>query len=196
MKCYQVDQKLFARLDIFGTGFPLLVCRTPDFPVADLLSSPEGLEVLCPLGDPANVGAVIRTAVAMGASKIIVLQESAHPLHPKAVRSSSGAILFGSFYSGPFLREIDSCSSIVGLGLTGENLQTFVWPKHVRILIGEEGKGLGPRGSGRMVTIPMSSGMDSLNASMAAGMAMYAYRLQHPLKGEISEEREPSPGDV
>ena len=181
VKRYRVDQKLFDALDIFGTRFPLLVCRAPDFPVANLSSSPEGLEVVCPLGDPSNVGALIRTAVAMGVRNIILLEESAHPLHPKAVRSASGALFSARFYRGPSINEVASGNSIVGLDLKGESLQTFSWPKDVRVLVGEEGKGLGRLGLSRTLTIPISSSINSLNATMAMGMAMYAYRLQHPM---------------
>ena len=181
LRLYQLNQKLFDQLDIFGTRFPLLVCRAPDFSVANLASPPDGLEVLCPLGDPANVGAVIRTAVAMGVSNIIVLEESAHPLHPKSVRSASGAIFSATFCSGPSIREVSSGVSVVGLDLHGEDLPTFGWPKHIRVLVGEEGKGLGHLGLRRTLTIPISSSINSLNAAMAVGMALYAYRLQHPL---------------
>ena len=179
---YSINQHLFDLLDIFGTGFPLLVCRAPEFPVVDLNIPPEGLEVLCPLGDPVNVGAVIRTAVAMGANKVILLEEAAHPLHPKSVRSASGTLFAGTLCRGPSIRDLTTQSQAVGLDLTGESLPTFVWPSNIRILVGEEGKGVGPLNVGPRVTIGMSSGVESLNATMAAGIAMYAYRVQHPLK--------------
>ncbi len=181
LKLYQVDQKLFDQIDIFGTRFPLLVCNAQDLKVSNLTSLPEGLELLCPLGDPANVGAVIRTAVAMGVSKVIVLQESAHPLHPKAVRSASGAIFSATLYRGPSIREVSSVDSVIGLDLMGESLPTFAWPKNIRLLVGEEGQGLGHLNLSQTLTIPISSSIDSLNATMAVGMALYAYRLQHPL---------------
>jgi len=193
VRLYQVDHKLFDQLDIFGTRFPLLVCRAPEFKVSKLPSLPEGLELLCPLGDPANVGAVIRTAVAMGVSKIIILQESAHPLHPKAVRSASGAIFCATFYRGPSIGDVSSEDLVVGLDLKGESLPTFNWPQNIRVLIGEEGKGLGELSLTQRLTIPISSSINSLNATMAVGMAMYAYRLQHPLNLETAVGRQKDP---
>ena len=67
---------------------------------------PRGLEILCPLGDPANVGALIRTAAAMGVERIILLKESAHPYHPKAIRAASGTMFKMSLLQGPSIRDL------------------------------------------------------------------------------------------
>ena len=181
---YSVPPPVFEQLDMFGTRFPLLICQIPDFPVMDLNQSPVGLELLCPLGDPVNVGAVVRTAVAMGVDKIILLRESANPFHPKAIRTGSGAMFSASFFKGPPISEVPSTGSIVGLDLTGSALSTFSWPKNVRMVVGEEGQGTGLLELGKRVTIPISGTINSLNATIAVGMALYAYRVQYPLKGE------------
>ena len=74
---------------------------------------------------------------------------------------------------------------MVALDVSGADLSTFNWPKNVCLLVGEEGQGL-PRNKllPRTVSIPMATGMHSLNAMVAASIGLYAYRLQHPFSQE------------
>ena len=178
---YALSAPLFKKIDLFGTGAPVLVCQVPYFPSVDLEAKPRGLEILCPLGDPANVGALIRTAAAMGVKRVILLKESAHPYHPKAIRAASGTTFTTSLAQGPSIRDLQEATTWVILDTHGESLPAFCWPKDVRLLVGEEGPGLPPRSSGTRLAVPMTDSVESLNAVVAAGMALYAYRVQHPL---------------
>ena len=181
VKTYALTAPLFKKIDLFGTGAPVLVCQAPPFPSADIEARPRGLEILCPLGDPANVGALIRTAAAMGVERVILLKESAHPYHPKAIRATSGATFTVSLAQGPSIRDLPEAATWVTLDTQGESLPAFQWPKDVRLLVGEEGPGLPPLPSGKRLAVPMTDSVESLNAVVAAGMALYAYRVQHPL---------------
>ena len=178
---YALSTPLFEKIDLFGTGAPILVCQVPPFPSADLEARPRGLEILCPFGDPANVGALIRTAVAMGVERVILLKESAHPYHPKAIRAASGTMFKMSLVQGPSIRDLPEPATWVTLDPQGESLPTFQWPEDIRLLVGEEGPGLPPLPSGTRLAVPMTDSVESLNAVVAAGMALYAYRAQHPL---------------
>lgn len=181
VKAYALSAPLFEKIDLFGTGAPILVCQVPPFPSADLKARPRGLEILCPLGDPANVGALIRTAAAMGIERVVLLKESAHPFHPKAIRAASGTVFKMSLMQGLSIRDLPEPATWVTLDTRGESLPAFRWPKDVRLLVGEEGPGLPPITSGTRLAVPMSDSVESLNAVVAAGMALYAYRVQHPL---------------
>ena len=181
VKIYALSAPLFEKIDLFGTGAPILVCEAPPFPSANLEARPQGLEILCPLGDPANVGALLRTTAAMGVERIILLKESAHPYHPKAIRAASGTMFKMSLLQGPSIRDLPEPATWVTLDTQGESLPAFRWPKDVRLLVGEEGPGLPPITSGMRLAVPMSDSVESLNAVVAAGMALYAYRVQHPL---------------
>ncbi len=178
---YTLSAPLFEKIDLFGTGAPILVCEAPPFPSANLEEKPRGLEILCPLGDPANVGALLRTAAAMGVERVILLKESAHPYHPKAIRAASGTMFMVSLAQGPSIKDLPEPATCVTLDAQGESLPGFHWPKDVRLLVGEEGPGLPPFTSGMRLAVPMSDSVESLNAVVAAGMALYAYRVQHPL---------------
>ena len=181
VKTYALTTPLFEKIDLFGTGAPTLVCQIPPCPSADLEARPQGLEILCPLGDPANVGALIRTSAALGVKRVILLKESAHPYHPKAIRAASGTTFTVSLAQGPSIKDLPEPATWVTLDTQGESLSAFHWPKDIRLLVGEEGLGLPPRSSGKRLAVPMTDSVESLNAVVAAGMALYAYRVQHPL---------------
>jgi len=180
---WSLDAALFQQLDIFGTRTPLLVCPTPTIPTWNPEAPPQGLEFLCPLGDPSNVGAVLRTCQALGIQRVILLKESASPFHPRAVRAASGALFRTTLVHGPSIHDLHQANGlapIVALDAEGQSLSNFEWPKNVRLLVGEEGLGLPDRPWAHHVSIPMVHGMHSLNAVVAASIGLYAYRQQHP----------------
>ncbi|MDA0737524.1 MAG: RNA methyltransferase [Nitrospirae bacterium] len=181
---YHLEGPLFNELDIFGTGTPILVCRTPVISEWNPKEVPRGLELMCPLGDPRNIGALLRTVQAFGVQKVILLKEAASPFHPKSTRSASGAVLNVEFAHGPSIQDLNNdhiLSTIVAMDASGQDVTAFRWPKNVRILIGEEGQGLPEYDFPQNVAIPMMTGVNSLNAVVAGSIAMYAYRLQYPL---------------
>lgn len=171
---------LFKELDVFGTHAPLLAIKTWELPKADLHSAPTGLEVACALSDPSNLGALIRSASAFGASKVILLNESASPFHPRAVRAASAATFEVKLERGPSIRDLGSID-LIGLDMDGESLNNFDWPQNVRLLLGEEGRGV-PTGVKRRVQIPIAKGVESLNATVAASIALYSYSAKFPAR--------------
>lgn len=181
---FNLEGPLFNELDIFGTGTPILVCRTPVISEWNPREVPQGLELVCPLGDPRNIGALLRTSQAFGVQKVILLKEAASPFHPKSTRSASGAVLNVEFAHGPSIQDLNNdhiLPTIVAVDASGKDMTAFQWPKNVRILIGEEGQGLPGCNFPQKVAIPMMTGVNSLNAMVAGSIAMYAYRLQYPL---------------
>jgi TrmH family RNA methyltransferase len=174
----QLSEKLFAQLDVFGMRSPILLCRIPSLTTWSSKQMPQGLEVFCALSDPSNLGAVVRSAAAFGASRIILLKECANPFHPKAVRASAGAVFQLSFQEGPSIRDLkgDDEAPFVMLDLEGQSLNKFQWPRDVRLLIGEEGQGIPSTLEGLRVSIPMQKGVESLNAAVSASLAMFCWR--------------------
>jgi TrmH family RNA methyltransferase len=180
-RVYTLSAELFKELDVLGTHTPLLVVETPKID-AELTPQPKGLEVVIPLSDPSNVGALIRSCVAFGARKIILTREAAHPFLPKALRASAGMSLMAPLVSGPkleeFAKEVKS-SSLFALDMKGQDISDFRWPQDVRLIVGEEGQGL--PASLEFVTrlaIPIDSKAESLNAVVASSIALYGYKIQ------------------
>ena len=181
---YLVDSVLFEELDVYGTHFPILVSRIPKLAGTDLTQPPVGLELLCPLGDPSNLGAVTRSCLAFGVRNLILLKEAVHPFHPKAIRSSCGAVFEQLMSHGPALADLEGeriLRWIVALDFNGEDLITWRWPVDVRLLIGEEGPGQPSHPGFQKITIPQSKEANSLNAAAATSIALFSYRQQHSL---------------
>ena len=182
----RLDPELFRKLDLLGTRFPLLVCQIPTITAANLRTPPRGLEVVCPFGDPINVGALIRSSCAFNVNSFILLREAAHPFHLKSIRASSGAVFHQRMLWGPGIADLhkgEVLQWITALDLRGEPMSSWNWPKNVRLLIGEEGMGLKKKDFPRKLSIPQTSKANSLNAAIAASVALYSYRQEHPLAG-------------
>lgn len=169
---YKLKQEIFRELDVFGTKFPILVCSVPKIKAWIENDPAEGIELLLALGNPSNLGAVLRSALAFGAKRVVLLSESAHPLHPKSVRAASGAVLKLQFLKGPSIQEIKNSKDLIGLDSSGKSLKNFSWPSQVRLLLGEEGQGLPARLRSNAISIPQSSDIESLNAAVAASIVL------------------------
>lgn len=178
---YWLAKSLFSELDESGTYFPLLVAEAPQIPQSNLEIPPQGLEVVLSLSNPQNLGAVLRSCEAFQATQVHLLKECAYPFLPKVIRSSSGSALRVPLSMGPSVRELtDKTSTLMtALDMHGENLAKTKLDKKIRLLIGEEGQGI-PRNLKfhKTLSIPIKTGMDSLNAGVAASIALYSHQTQ------------------
>lgn len=176
---FELSHPLFQELDVFGTKEPLWVCSVPEISPMDLTRAPKGLEVLCPIGDPGNLGALLRCCRAFDVQTVILLREAVHPFHPKVIRASSGAVFVQSLQWGCSISDLDSAETlkwITALDLQGTNMSTMKWSENVRLLIGEEGVGVPPFHFAKRLCIPQIHTSIPLNATMAGSIALYAYR--------------------
>lgn len=174
----RMQRSLFKDLDIFGTHYPLLVYELPEM-TAWREAPPAGIELVLSLQDPANLGACLRSAEAFGVQKIILLKECAFAFHPKAIRASSGSCFRLPLHEGPALKEFAS-DGLMALDMNGTSLDHFEWPADGRLLVGEEGQGLPAALDAKRISIRMRSSLDSMNATVAASIALFSYRLKHP----------------
>lgn len=178
LKIAYLSKSLFKELDIFDTGSPLLICRTPHLEIWDQSSQAKGLELIAPLSEPSNLGALLRSAAAFGASKVVLTLESANPFLPKCVRAASGAIFSVPLFKGPAVSELNE-KSLFALDSSGTPIEDFNWPKDIRLLVGNEGPGLPPqfRDQKNTLKISMESTSESLNAVIAASIALHHWYL-------------------
>jgi RNA methyltransferase, TrmH family len=180
--CFTLPKKLFNELDIFGTKEPLLVCSNPSIPPIDLTQPPMGLEILCPIGDPGNMGALLRSCRAFGVRTVILLREAVYPFHPKVIRASSGAVFPQLLNQGCSITELhrpEILKWIHALDMDGEDVSTVSWPQHVRLLLGEEGIGIPSFQFQQRLSIPQFHMSIPLNATVASSIALHSYRQQH-----------------
>jgi len=179
---FTLAKPLFDELDIFGTKEPLVVCTNPSIPQFDLLQPPKGLEILCPIGDPGNLGALLRSCRAFGVRTVILLREAVHPFHPKVIRASSGAVFGQSLSQGCSITKLykpEILKWIIPLDMQGEDIATLAWPQHIRLLIGEEGIGIPSLPYSQRFSISQIHTSIPLNATVAGSIALHSYRQQH-----------------
>jgi TrmH family RNA methyltransferase len=179
MKAYRLSADLFNELDTVGTHFCLVVLTSKEFKGANLNTPPVGLELVCPISDPSNLGAICRSAYGFGVKKLILTKNSADPYHPKSLKSSSGVAL-----QMQFERLDKELSQIqpnqiseydVGLDLLGTAISEYPWPKNLRLWLGEEGQGLKIIPRAQCLFIP-TQGIESLNVTVAGSIALYLYQ--------------------
>lgn len=173
---YQLAPKLFEQVDTLGSHSPLLLIRVGHIEKWEPKSGfPEGCTVLVPFQDPENVGALIRSAVAFGATQVILLAESAHPYHPKALRASAGTVLRAKLLQGPALADLPGDLPVVPLSMKGTDISKFSFPAAFGLLPGLEGAGI-PEPLRRLaVSIPIDPSVESLNTAVAAAIALYVW---------------------
>lgn len=131
--------------------------------------------VLDNLRDPGNAGTIIRTAAACGVSKIYVYGDSVDLYSPKVVRSSMGGIFHVSIARLEAAEQLDM--PLYALDMNGENLFELEGiPKKLALLVGSESAGVSEanrRAADKIVSIPMSGAMESLNAGVSLSVALY-----------------------
>jgi len=134
------------------------------------------------LSDPGNIGTLIRTATAAGASGVILSEGSGDIYNPKVIRASAGAIFRIPVIEGANLGEIIPGLKQQGVNLLAAHLQGAVLPYDLdlkgslAILIGNEAHGLSDEISNLAdfrVKLPMAPDVESLNASVAGGILLY-----------------------
>ena len=172
---YILNKDLFRELDIHGTGCPLLVVKVPEFVPFRGKDVPEKVILLIPFQDPSNIGAVIRSAAAFGVSTVVLLEEAAHPFHPKSVRAAGMPVFMVKCMKGPSISRIEKLGRpIVALSQDGSDISTFRFPERFALLPGLEGPGL-PEGlkADYTVSIPVEPHVESLNAAVATSIVLY-----------------------
>lgn len=149
--------------------------------VVRYINKPPGKEkflVLENIQDPSNVGAIIRTAFGAGFNTVYCI-DSADAYECKALRSSMGAIFHINLINSS-IEEIKQISGVelVCASMEGENIyKQKHFGNNVGVVIGNEGNGVSENLKSlcsRVVSIPMQQGLESLNASISAGLIMYA----------------------
>lgn len=141
---------------------------------------PQGNCVLCDgISDPLNVGAILRTAAASGYNDVY-LADSADAFNGKAVRASMGGVFRVRVHFGTEEQMLKLINvPIIVADMNGENAFSFSSPQKFCLAIGNEARGVSQKVREKAkyaVSIPMQNGVESLNASVSAGILMYALK--------------------
>ena len=153
---------------------------------APLIEGARRIVVLENVVDPTNVGAIFRSAGAIGADAILVTPRCSDPFYRRAIRVSMGTVLqvpWTRVGEWPETREllVDAGFHVAALALTPDavSLRDFQsrLPERLALVLGAEGEGLTAEAiaaSDTVVQIPMKHGIDSLNVAAASAVAMWA----------------------
>ena len=166
----------------------LCVVRQPSYTMEDIINHPGHrlLMILEDIQDPGNLGTIFRTAEGAGASGIIMTKGCADLFNPKVVRSTMGSIYRVPFFVTDDIEQTirlvkNAQIEVFAAHLKGEHFYDEIEYKDAAFLIGNEGRGLKDSTASladTYIKIPMSGELESLNASMAAGILMYEHNRQ------------------
>ena len=132
------------------------------------------LLVLDRIQDPGNVGAICRTAAAAGAPAVAVLDGCADPYGPKAVRASAGNVFRLKVASAAW-RDLEGLDGYGAAATGGAALYGAPIESADMIVLGSEAHGLS-RPQQKLVTVPLSEGVESLNVAAAAAILLFEIR--------------------
>jgi RNA methyltransferase, TrmH family len=144
--------------------------------------NPALLVVLHQINNPVNVGAILRTAEAAGASGVITTRKTSDAFSPKSLRGSMGSAFRLPIWCGPeYLEVIDWCRSrkfrILCSAASGSvSYMDLDWRSSTAIVLGPESTGLTDdeiAQADQSVCIPMAGSAESLNVSVAAGILLF-----------------------
>jgi 23S rRNA (guanosine2251-2'-O)-methyltransferase len=194
-RAVRVEERTPAELDALAEGLRHqgVVAITGDFPYLDLggllatIDGPPLLLALDEITDPHNFGAMIRSAVALGAHGVITLKDRAAPVTGAVVRASAGATEHARIARvtnlARTLAELHEQRGFSIVGLDAEASRDVdalpAAPEGRVLVVGSEGKGLRPgvrKQCTELARIPMTNAIASLNASVAASIALFALR--------------------
>ena len=149
------------------------------------------------VGNPGNLGTIIRTADAAGGTGVVLIGAAADPFDPVAVKASMGALFAVPVAraSGPAEFFAWAAGAAVTVITTSAKARTSFWeagyPRPLALLLGAEGAGLPDdvlAAGDLRVRIPMTGTAESLNLAVAAGLLLYQAR-RPDLTGQGADRR-------
>jgi tRNA G18 (ribose-2'-O)-methylase SpoU len=192
--CFVVDEALAQQV----TGFhvhrgALAALHRPALPTIDeAIAGAERIVVLEDIVDHTNVGAIFRSAAALGVDAALLSPRCADPLYRRAIKVAMGAV-----FAMPWTRLPEWYDALPALSAAGfttvaltpapdaldlADLADRVAGERLCLVVGGEGHGLSQRWlstADLRTAIPMAAGVDSLNVAAAAAIAFYATRQPH-----------------
>ena len=185
---YTGERDLLASL----TGYTLtrgVLCamrRPTPQPVSDICSDARRIVVIDGVTDTTNIGAIFRSAAALGIDAVLLTPTACDPLNRRAVRVSMGSVFLvpWTWIEGPVTPTLNALGFKTAAMALSDDSITLDDPvlKHqdrLALIMGTEGDGLAHTvisDADYVVRIPMQHGVDSLNVAAAAAVAFWELR--------------------
>jgi len=187
--CYVVSEAMAEQVTGFHVHRGALASfqRRPLPSVDDVLDDASTVVVLEEVVDHTNVGAVFRSAAAMGVDAVLLAPRCADPLYRRAVKVAMGAAFFLPWTRLPDWYDALPALSAAGFTTVAMTLtddavdlaEAVTGRDRLALVLGGEGHGLSKRWQSAAdvrAVIPMAAGIDSLNVAAAAAVACYVAR--------------------
>ena len=184
---YVGDRELLAGL----TGYTLtrgVLCamRRRQLPtVAEVVDKARRIVVIEAVTDTTNIGAIFRSAAALGIDGVLLTRDTCDPLNRRAVRVSMGTVFLvpWTWLDAPIASLHDYGFRTAAMALTDDSVSLddprLAEEPRLAIIMGTEGDGLPQKTISKadyVVRIPMAHGVDSLNVAAAAAVAFWQLR--------------------
>jgi TrmH family RNA methyltransferase len=180
-----MSRKLFSRISQTenSQGVIAIVRKNRDAEDGFRKAIPDGgnLLVLDKVQDPGNIGTMIRTAEGAGYAGVLCVKGTGDPYSPKAARAAAGSLFRMRICTG--VEEHALAAMLCAMGkrmvvtaMEGEDYREASLHRDIALIIGNEGNGVSREimeQADLRVRIPMAGKLESLNASVAAGILMY-----------------------
>lgn len=179
-ECYKIPDSLFKKIS--DTKTPQGIIAVAKMPVTGSCGIDKNGKYIAleNVADPSNLGAISRTAEALGVNGIILSSDGCDPYSPKALRASMGTLLRVPVF---VTESFDETLKSTGLkryacvvDKTAESIKEQSFGNGSVVMIGNEANGLtdsAKQSADVLVTIPMTGRAESLNAAAAAAIAMW-----------------------
>ena len=186
---YTGERELLASL----TGYTLTrgvrcAMRRPQLPsVVDVCAGARRVVVVDGVVDTTNIGAIFRSAAALGVDAVLLTPTSCDALNRRAVRVSMGSVFLvpWTWLSGPVssLKELGFRTAAMALSDNSVSIdnEQLASEERLAIIMGTEGEGLAQEvidAADYVVRIPMAHGVDSLNVAAASAVAFWELRAR------------------
>ena len=191
--CYPTAPNVF--VSITEKEHPQGICavvQQPDLRLTRLEphNFPWGVALISPQ-DPGNIGTILRSIDAVGASGLILIDSSADPFHPSSVRASMGMVFWYSIAMCSF-KEFAIWASENNYAVYGSSSHSGIDIHNISdiqlpliLLLGSERQGLMEKHNAQcveVISLPMQGRASSLNLGVAAGILLYQIRDKLSLK--------------
>ncbi len=184
LPCYPVTRQVFESVAEKDNPQGILAVACPKPYSLEALGPqnfPWGVALVAPQ-DPGNVGTILRTIDAVGASGLLLLESSVDPYHPSAVRASMGALFWYPLVRAAF-DEFAGWAVQGGYTIYGTSAhaptdyrELEAYPRPLILLLGSERQGLSSEQAAichHVLRLPMHGRGSSLNLAVAAGVMLY-----------------------
>ena len=167
-----------------------IVLKIADYEYKDISSlNNETVVILDHLEDPHNLGAIIRTCEAAGITDIILPKDRSVQVNSTVMKTSAGCLDKVNLYQVTNLvQTINHLKKqgfwIIGTDMNGTDYKKIDYQGKIAIIIGNEGNGMSrlvKESCDFIASIPMYGKVNSLNASVAAGIVLFEVRRNHEL---------------